>query len=46
LLFRAALVAYESSKIGELPAYTIATAMQDPSHVCDPYHSSLATPDP
>ena len=24
----------------QLPAYTIATASQDPSHVCDLYHSS------
>ena len=23
-----------------LPAYSTATAMPDPSHVCDPYHSS------
>ena len=30
----------------ELPAYTTATATGDPSHVCDLYHSSLATPDP
>ena len=25
----------------QLPAYATGTAMWDPSHVCDPYHSSL-----
>ena len=24
----------------QLPAYTTATAMSDPSHICDPHHSS------
>ena len=25
----------------QLPAYTTATAMQDPNHLCDLHHSSL-----
>ena len=42
---RAAPVAYGGSQargpIGiQLPAYATATAMPDPSRVCDPYHSS------
>ena len=28
----------------QLPVYTRATATQDPSHVYDPHHSSMATP--
>ena len=30
----------------QLPAYTTAAAMLDPSHVCDLHHSSGQTPDP
>ena len=30
----------------QLPAHITATAMPDPSHICDLHHSSLATPDP
>ena len=37
---RAAPTAYGGSQAREPPAYTTATAMQDPSHVCDLYHSS------
>ena len=29
----------------QLPAYTTATAMQDPSSICNLHHTSLATPD-
>ena len=43
--FRATCVAYGSSRLGveteqQLPAYTIATATRDPSHICDLHHSS------
>ena len=45
LLFRAVPVAYGTSQArGQIgaqpPAYTATSAMQDPSHVCNPYHSS------
>ena len=45
LLFRAALTAYGGfldrvELEPQLPAYATATAMQDPSCVCDLYHSS------
>ena len=45
LLFRATPVVYGGSQVGvqselKLPAYTTATAMQDPSHVWDLHHSS------
>ena len=44
-LFRATPLAYGSSQVGvqlehPLPAYTTATAMQDPSHICNLRHSS------
>ena len=44
-LFRAVSAAYGSSQAGvelelQLLAYTTATARQDPSHICDPHHSS------
>ena len=44
-LFRATLEAYGGSRLGveselQLPAYTTATAMWDPSRVCDLHHSS------
>ena len=44
-LFRAAPAAYGGSHAGielelQLPAYTTATAMQDPSHIFDLRHSS------
>ena len=29
----------------QMPAYTVGTAKQDPSHVCDLHHSLLQTPD-
>ena len=45
LFLRSTLVAYGNSRLGvkselQLPAYTTATAIQDPSHVCNLYHSS------
>ena len=45
LLFRAAPVAYSSSRTGvklalQLPAYTTATATRDLSCICDPHYSS------
>ena len=39
----AAFVAYENPRLGvksQLPAYTTATAMSDPSGACNLYHSS------
>ena len=44
-LFMAEPGAYEVPRLGieselQLPAYTTATATQDPSHICDLYHSS------
>ena len=46
-------MAYESSRLGvklepQLLAYTTATATQDPSHVCNLYHSfwQRQIPDP
>ena len=44
-LFRAARKTYEVSRLGveselQLLAYTTATAMPDPSHVCNLHHSS------
>ena len=44
-LLRAIPVAYGSSQARgllklQLPAYTTATVTPDPSHVCDPHHSS------
>ena len=32
--------AKDESELQLLPAYTTATAMPDPSHACDPHHSS------
>ena len=45
LLFRNAAAAYGGSQTGieselQLPAYTTATATQDPSHICILHHSS------
>ena len=45
LLFRAAPMAYGGSQArgpvgAKLPAYATATAMQEPSHICDLHHSS------
>ena len=45
-LFRAAPVAYEVPRLGiksalQLIAYTTATALQNPSHICDLCHSFL-----
>ena len=45
IFFRSTLAAYGSPGPGielelQLPAYTTATAMWDPSHVCDLHHSS------
>ena len=45
LLFRAALAAYEVTRLGveselQLPTFATATATQDLSHVCDLHHSS------
>ena len=48
-LFRAIPVAYWSSQARcQIPAaaYTTATETQDPSCICHPHHSSLATLDP
>ena len=39
LFFRATLAAGVESEL-QLPAYTTATAMRDPNHVCDLQHSS------
>ena len=53
LLFRATLMAYGGSRLGVkselwLLAYTTATVMRDPSHVCHLYHGSWQhrIPDP
>ena len=41
LLFRATLIAYGSSQVrGQIGATATGTAMQDPSGICDLYHSS------
>ena len=45
LLFRAIPMAYEGSQAGvevelQLPAYATATAMRDPSCICNLHHSS------
>ena len=45
MFFRAALMAYESPRLGmelelQLPATATAAAAPDPSHVCDLHHSS------
>ena len=45
LLFRAVTAAYEVPRLGvnsklQLPAYVTSTPTQDPSHICDPQHSS------
>ena len=49
LLFRAAPMAYGSSQARGLiratdAAFTRATAMQDPSHICDFYHMAVPNP--